>query len=335
LYENSSNLPVAVFTGDLLFSGDVGRTDFYPGREKEMAQVQFESLQKLKELGSQAVIYPAHGAGSACGNNISLREISTLGIELQNNPWMKFNNYEEFAAEKIKLSKGKPAYFTKMEKLNSQGYTESGGLDFLSPLPVGDFKKLAPESIIIDTRSTSSFLGCHYPSSLAIPPERISDFVSCCFDTQQSLLLIADSSSQVREVSKLLWQMGFHNLRGYLAVSFMLWVAAGGRWCNLTGVGVNEIAARLQKKSDDWDLLDIREKEEYETEKIAGSLSFPLSGLKNKLHQLDKTSKYTVMCGSGVRAVVGASFLLSQGFVDVEVFAGSMGAWRASGGRLT
>ncbi|MGM0596982.1 MAG: MBL fold metallo-hydrolase [Myxococcota bacterium] len=331
VYENGLKSPVAVFTGDLLFSGDVGRTDFYPGREKEMAQVQFESLQKLKELGNQTIIYPAHGAGSACGNNISSREISTLGIELQQNSWMKFENADEFAAEKIKLSKGKTPYFSKMEKLNTRGFTDSTRYDYLLPLSVADFKKLASESEIIDVRSTSAFLGCHYPGSLAIPPEKISDIVSCCFDPEQSLLLIADSSSQVREVSTLLWQIGFHNLRGYLEVSFMRWVAAGGSWSNLPGIGVNEVAARLQKKPDNWSLLDIREKEEFETTKIAGSLSFPLSGLKNQLHQLDKKSKYTVMCGSGVRAVVGASFLLSHGFEKVEVFAGSLGAWLASG----
>ena len=119
---NFGNDPIAVFTGDTLFVGDVGRTDFFPDRAEEVAGLIYDSIfNKLLPLGDQTIIYPAHGAGSVCGGKLASREFSTMGYERRNNPMLQFLNRRSFIDHKVCEHHYKPAYFKKMEKYNQQG----------------------------------------------------------------------------------------------------------------------------------------------------------------------------------------------------------------------
>ncbi|ATD28115.1 MBL fold metallo-hydrolase [Vibrio metschnikovii] len=157
---------VGVFTGDALFVGDVGRTDFYPDRAREVAGLLYDSLQKLCALGDQAVIYPAHGAGSVCGDAMANREVSTIGYERRNNHRLKIADREAFIAAKIAEHHKQPPYFRHIEAGNLQGASDVGAKLQPAALEITEFQEAVSRAIVLDVRSTSAFLGAHLPGSI-------------------------------------------------------------------------------------------------------------------------------------------------------------------------
>ncbi|MGK7297364.1 MAG: MBL fold metallo-hydrolase, partial [Candidatus Wenzhouxiangella sp. M2_3B_020] len=148
---------VAVCTGDALFIGDVGRTDFYPDRAREVAGLLYDSLQKLIDLGDQAVILPAHGAGSVCGSGMADRELSTIGYERRTNPRLQFDDRESFIDFKVAEHHEQPPYFRTMEKLNLEGGSAMPEPLTPAPLDADRFADLADDAVLVDVRSASAF----------------------------------------------------------------------------------------------------------------------------------------------------------------------------------
>jgi hydroxyacylglutathione hydrolase len=167
--------PLAVFTGDLLFIGSVGRTDFFPDRHREVAGLQYDSIfDKLLPLGDQVIVYPAHGAGSVCGSNMAAREFSTLGYERENNPDLKFGSREAFVEHKITENPKIAPYFKKMERLNLHGAPPMDLLPEPPPMSAEWFENAMETGMIcVDLRSPEAFAGAFIPGSLAIPLEMI------------------------------------------------------------------------------------------------------------------------------------------------------------------
>lgn len=326
-----SDDPVGVFTGDALFVGDVGRADFYPQRAREVAGLLYDSLQKLLELGDHVVIYPAHGAGSVCGSGMADREISTLGYERRHNPRLQIDSRDAFIEAKLAEHHEIPPYFKHMEALNLSGPPALERPINLPPLSSASVKGAMHNAVVVDVRSASAFLGAHLPRSLSLPAGMIASYAGWLLNAEDELVLVADDAAAATAAAVQLARIGFDRVTGYLAPALTAWAAMGEAFNTLPVVGTDEVRARVESSPENWTLLDVRGEEEVSTSRIAGSQHFYLGDLQARQNELDPGRHYTVMCGSGARATIGASVLLRAGFTDVDLFFGSIGAWKSAG----
>lgn len=322
---------VGVFTGDALFVGDVGRTDFYPDRAAEVAGLLYDSLGKLLALGDQAILYPAHGAGSVCGNNMADREVSTLGYERCHNPMLQLGDRDAFIARKLAEHHYQPPYFRLMERLNSDGAAPPPSLLPPPPLDAGEVERLAKDAVLVDVRGTAAYLGAHPLRSLNLPEGMVSAFAGWLLAPDQPLVLIARDGEQAATAARHLARIGYDRVAGYLDATMPGWAALGGRLSSVPLVGVGEVARRVDERPQGWTLLDVRGADELAQGVIDGAQTIYLGELPERIEALDRGRHYTTMCASGARAAIAASVLRRHGFRAVDVFLGSMGAWQRAG----
>lgn len=321
----------AVFTGDTLFVGDVGRTDFYPDRAREVAGLLFDSLRKLESLGEQTVIYPAHGAGSVCGSGMASREVSTIGHEKANNPRLRIRDREDFIAAKLAENHERPPYFEYMEKGNLVGAPPLPASLQPPPLTPHTVSEMADDSVLVDVRSPSAFLGAHLPSSLSLPETMISAFAGWFLDLERPIVLIADDGEQAARSYRHLLRIGFDRVWGYLGPNLAAWAAGGGDFGTVPVVDAAEVHKRYRNSPENWTLLDVRNPDEVRKDRIEGAINVKLGELRQPSKELDRSRRYTVMCASGARATIAASLLRRSGFETVDLFLGSLGAWKQEG----
>ncbi|MBB3105825.1 hydroxyacylglutathione hydrolase [Psychrobacter luti] len=322
---------VGVFTGDALFVGDVGRTDFYPERREEVAGLLYDSLQKILALGDQAIIYPAHGAGSVCGSGMAEREFSTVGHERVNNPRLQMTDRDAFIRFKVSENHYQPPYFRLMERLNMEGGE--------APPPVMRPRHLSLKQLqtctadhLIDIREPMAYTSGHFPRSMSLPVGMISAFAGWFIGEGESMVLIASDEEQLATAMAHLVRIAFDNIiGGYVGV---VPAAAQGQEMQQTPmIDTAEVEARLinnkGKEDSNWTLLDVRDADERATTAIEGSQHIYVGQLNERWRELDKNHHYTLMCGSGARATVAAGWLASRGFDNIDIYLGSMGAWKA------
>lgn len=317
---------VAVFTGDALFIGDVGRTDFYPDRAEEVAGLLYDSLQKLLALGDQALVYPAHGAGSVCGDNMADREFSSIGYERRNNPMLQISSRQEFISQKVQEHHYQPPYFREMERLNLQGGSATRRVLTPAALSPPAFKKLPKQTVTVDVRGISSFLGAHLPGSLALPVPMIPAFAGWFLQPEDELALVASNEQEAERAARHLARIGFDKVLGFLAPDMPHWAAMAEPFDAVTAIDVDEFKARRNNPPRDWQVLDVRGKSEVDENPVEGAVHHYVGKLAEETAELAASNHYTVMCGSGARAAIAASILMRQGFKKVDVFLGSFGA---------
>ncbi len=322
---------VGVFTGDTLFVGDVGRTDFYPDRARDVAGDLFDSLQKICALGDQAIIYPAHGAGSVCGNNMADREFSTIGYERQTNPMLRMNERDAFIEAKLNEHHYQPPYFRLMEKMNLEGGPRLETQAMPPALDPADWNAAASTATILDVRGIAAYLGAHIPGSIALPDDMISAFAGWFMDPLDAILLIANDAEQACGATRHLERIGFDGVEGFLAPSMTGWTAMSGEFQSMPAVDVGEVARRVEEAANNWTLLDVRGEDEVAEGRIDGAHHIYVGKIAEHMRDLDPQRKYTVMCKSGARSTIAASMLRRQGFKNVDVFLGSMSAWKRAG----
>lgn len=318
----------AVFTGDTLFVGDVGRCDFYPERAEEVAGLLFDSLRKLETLGNHVIVYPAHGAGSVCGSGMADRDFSTIGHERANNPRLRITDRDKFIAAKLDEHHDYPPYFKRMEALNLRGADAVKRPVAPPPLTAAAVAECKDNTVLIDVRSASAFLGAHLAASLSLPLGTLSAFAGWFLSPPDELILIADSAADAEEAAVRLARIGYNKIAGYLAPDLTAWAASGRAFHSLPVLSADDVRERLDDPPSDWTLLDVRGPEEVANARIPDAQHVYLGELPAKLEQLDAARKYTLMCGSGTRATIAASLLLRAGFNDPELFLGSLGAWQ-------
>jgi len=329
---NYGDEAVAVFTGDALFVGDVGRTDFYPDRAAEVAGLLHDSLRKLFELGDQAIIYPAHGAGSVCGDDMASREFSTLGHERRNNPSARIADREDFVERKLAENHDQPPYFRLMERLNLKGSRGNELALLRAPvLSLTDFESACDELTVLDVRGVTDFLGAHTPGALCIPEDMVPAFAGWLLDPGEEIVLVADGAEQADMTLRHLYRIGYDRVRGMLLTAIPGWAASARSFRNVPAIDAGTVARRLEDRPGGWSLLDVRDRNETAAGVIDGARTQFLGELPQSLDVLDPNAPVTVMCASGARATIGASILLRNGFDQVDVFLGSMGAWLDSG----
>lgn len=322
-----SDGPVGIFTGDALFVGDVGRTDFYPDRKREVAGLLYDSLQKILALGDQVILYPAHGAGSVCGSGMAAREFSTLGHERANNPRLQFDSREAFIDFKVEEHHYQPPYFRLMERLNLEGGDPAPRVLRPRRLSLTEFKSLDVDHVV-DVREPLAYAAGHLPGAMNLPVGMISAFAGWFIREGESLALVASDEGQLEAAMTHLVRISLDKvLGGYVGV--VPAAAQGHDMTTIPMIGTEEVEKRLESRHTDWTLLDVRDADERAESAIDGSRHIYVGELNERYAELDPARRYTLMCASGMRATVAAGWLASRGFDKLDVYLGSMGAWKA------
>ena len=326
--EEFNNGPAAIFTGDTLFVGDVGRTDFYPDEADHVAGMLYDSLQKIKKTAKNAIIYPAHGAGSVCGDGMADREFSTVMHEFDNSPALQLDSKDKFIKKKVEEFHYQPPYFKLMEKLNLVGAETTCLPSTLKAISPSEFMK-RDNAILIDIRNVESYLGAHYPDSVCLPLSMITAYAGWLFSSDDEFVIIADDAKSANDAARHFARIGYDNIEYYNVANFPAFAAQGGRYESLAIMSAEKVKNLVE--SDEATLLDVRKKNEVGEEKITNSKHVFLGKLIEDIETLDKSTSYITMCASGMRATVAASVLKRYGFDTVKVFMGSMGAWKKAG----
>jgi len=331
--QSSGDEAVGVFTGDTLFVGDVGRTDFFPDRMEETAGLLYDSIfDKLASLGPQAILYPAHGAGSVCGDALAEREFSTLGYELNCNPALQNKDRNAFITRKTDERHYHPPYFKKMEELNRDGSAAPlGMLPYAIPLRADEFESRVNEgALILDARSPEAIAGALIPGSLGIPLEMIPAFAGWFLPYQKDILLVLQNADEAEKATRYLIRMGYDRVVGFLEEGLSAWETSGRKYQTIPSLHAAELTKKINGK-EAFTLLDVRKESEVAQARLPGSLHIYLGDLPKRIDEIPKELPVVTFCGSGLRAVIGATILKQHGFHDVENALGSMAACEAVG----
>ena len=321
---------VGVFTGDALFVGDVGRTDFYPDRKREVASLLFDSLHKICDLGDQAIIYPAHGAGSVCGSGMADREFSTVGHERRNNPMLQIEDRDAFIDRKVNENHYQPPYFRLMERLNLAGSDAAPRVMRPRRLGLEDLSESGADHLV-DVREPLAYAAGHLPGAMCLPVGMIPAFAGWFLGEGDRIALIASEEGQLAQAMAHLVRIGLDNVvGGYVGV--VPAAAQGKAMRSIPMIGTEEVARRLDQDSGEWTLLDVRDADERQEASIDGSGHIYVGELNTRWEELDRDRHYTLMCASGMRASVAAGWLASKGFEHLDIYLGSMGAWTNASG---
>ncbi len=328
LYDTGSGeQPLGVFTGDALFIGDVGRTDFFPDRLQETAGLLYESIfDKLLPLGDQVILFPAHGAGSVCGAGMADRDFSTLGFERQTNPALQVDTKNDFIQSKIREKHTKPPYFSRMEEYNLKGAPPVEPVFSPQPLGADQFEQAMQEGMLaIDIRSPEAFAGAYIPGSMAIPLEMLPAFAGWFLPYEQDLGLIVDSYHNVQMARRFLTRIGYDRVVGFLEQGLHEWEIRGKYYETIPAIYAGEIQRRIREE-ESFTLLDVRTDNEYEQGHLPNAQHIFLGELPDRLGEIGPARPITTFCGSGQRAIIAASLLKKHGFKQVEDSLGSMQA---------
>lgn len=326
-----SPLAYAVFTGDALFAGEVGRTDFFgPEKRPVVSRMLYESIvRKILPLGDQALVLPAHGAGSVCGAEISDHEITTVGYERLSNPLLQLSQ-EEFIERKVKEHLYLPPYFSTMERLNKKGAPQVHQLPELRAWTVAELRKAPGTAQVVDIRSPTSFAGGFVPGSLSIWKEGLPAFMGWFLNYQDPIVLVDDFNCELPAVSRHFMRLGYDNLAGYLAGGFPAWFKSAAPVARIAAWSVQELEQELGRS--DLFLLDVRAVEDViELGVIPGAHHIYIGELPGRISEVPRDSPVLVYCDGGYKGSLGASILARNGYTNVANLLGGMTAWRKAG----
>jgi hydroxyacylglutathione hydrolase len=312
----------AIFTGDTLFVGDVGRPDLLDGlMSKEMlAGMMYDSLHdKIMKLANEVIMYPAHGAGSACGKNIGKETFSTIGEQKHRNYALQQMSKEQFIAKVTDGIQPAPAYFFKDAKLNKQGYASFDDLmeKGLKALSVTEFEdEIKNSTTIIDTRIPDVFEYGFIPKSLNFGLNgQYAIWAATILDISQPIILVAEIGKEKESIERLT-RVGFDNIIGFLDGGFEAWRNANKRFDMVISIDDEEF--ELDAKHTETTILDVRKVGEFNDEHLSKAVNFPLDNLKNDFKKLDVEKEYLIHCAGGYRSMIAASYLKAQGFHRVK-----------------
>ena len=335
LLKDKDGKDYALFSGDTLFLGDVGRPDLAQKgdiTEKDLAGFLFDSLRnKVMTLSNNVIVYPAHGAGSACGKNLSKETVGTIGNQKETNYALRADmTKEEFIKEVTDGLLPPPAYFPLNVKLNKEGYKDIDDVIKTSakPLSVKDFELVAntTDAIILDVRHQSEFIKGFIPQSIFIGVDGgFAPWVGALIkDISQPILLISPEGRE-EEVITRLSRVGFDNVLGYLQGSFTTWQKAEKEIDTLESVSAAVLEEKIKENAI---VFDVRKPGEFENEHIKIAESTPLDFLNNHISEFPKKGDFYVHCAGGYRSVIASSILKARGFHNVIDVAGGYAAIR-------
>jgi len=330
LYNEEGN-PEAIFTGDTLFIGDVGRPDLAQKVVKDLTQDKlagylYDSLRnKILPLPDDLIVYPAHGAGSACGKNMSKETSDTLGNQKKTNYALQEMTKEEFIKEVITGLTPPPAYFPQNVMMNIQGYDSIDDVleRGVKPLTPSQFEAAANETgaLILDTRDPQVFAKGFVPNSVNIGIDgSFAVWVGAMIpDLKQEILVVAEKGREEEVITRLA-RVGYDYALGYLEGGIESWEKAGHEVDHIESISALELAAR-KDKNPDINILDVRKNSEYLSEHVVDAENAPLDYINDSMLKINKDKTYYVHCAGGYRSMVFNSILRARGFdnlIDVN-----------------
>jgi len=323
--------PWVVFTGDSLFAGDLGRVDLLgEDRKNELAGLMYDTMhQRLLPLGDGVIVCPAHGAGSVCGSSIAERTWTTIGLERRLNPKLQYDSRDEFI-EKVAVMEERPPYFRRMEKWNLEGAPILGRVPTPPALSPDEFAAGLDASIVLDTRMELGFGSAHVPGAQSMWLDGVASFAGWYLPYDVPLLLNGRSDDVGEEVRRLL-RIGYDDVAGYLAGGMLTWHMAGRASGRIPTYTVQDVCGYLDG-GHKLLILDVRSEQELAgAGEIPNALHIHVTQLPERLDDVPKTDDTLhVFCGSGLRSMVAASYLVRKGWQDVAVILGGLSAWNST-----
>lgn len=328
----------AVFTGDTLFVGDVGRPDLAIKGDltiDDLAGMLYDSLNaKLKPLADDVIVYPAHGAGSSCGKNIGKETFSTIGMQKKMNYAMQPMSKPEFVKAVTDGLTDAPNYFTLDATLNKQGYSDIDQVLIRNTkaLSVNEFEsEIKKGSLVLDVRTPDDFEKGFVPDSINIGLNgQYAPWVGALLDSKTPLILITDEGKEKEAVLRLA-RVGYENVNGYLNGGINAWKNAGNKLETVESISASDFVGALKNEDN---ILDVRKAGEIESGIIENATHICLSKLQSQLNLLDKDKHYFIHCAGGYRSMMAASILKQKGFSNVTNILGGMGKIKETGIKL-
>ena len=318
----------AIFTGDTLFVGDVGRPDLLSGNlpKEALAEMLYHSLEdKIKTLPDDVIVYPGHGAGSACGKNIGKDSYSIIGIQKATNYALKSVSKEAFITAVTSDLPSIAGYFFKDAVINRTGYKSFDEVleTNLKPLQASQFLELQKQgALVLDTRDPMTFAAGFIKGAVNIGLKgEFAVWVGTLIDADTPILLVTDTGKEMEAIERLA-RIGFENVKGYLDGGMKTWFIGKRDYetiMTLDGSKCEELIA-----NGDYSLLDVRNRLEVAKNRMTGSMHIPLNILNKQFNTLDKNTKWLVYCAGGYRSMIAASYLRANDFHFVASIEGGI-----------
>ncbi len=335
LLRNAEGNPEAIFTGDTLFVGDVGRPDLFSGNmtKEELAEMMYESLEtKIKSLPDHVTVYPAHGPGSSCGKALGKETFSTIGEQKANNYALNAADKEAFVKEVTSGLSTPPVYFPLNAKLNQQGpealekVMESAN----QALSIAAFKeKVADGAWIIDTRDSKIFTEGFVPGAVSIGLDgRYAEWAGSLLPYDKALVLVTEVGKEKESITRLA-RVGLDKVVGYLEGGYEAWAAAGEATDMIIDIEADELLMDLPHDPN-LAVIDVRKEGEFNDGHVRGAQNLPLSSLTDPLllANIPEDANLYVHCAGGYRSVIAASLLKREGFHNLRNVLGGWGAMK-------
>ena len=323
---NENNEPHAIFTGDTLFLGDVGIPDvaqrYKNTTKEELASILYDSINtKIKPLSDNLIVYPGHGAGSACGKKMMKETVDTLKNQKANNYALNGKlKRDEFVKELTENLPEPPAYFPSNVKLNQSGYRDfdsvlESSLNKISSEQLKEHIK-NPHVTILDTRNTKDFIKSHIKNSIYIGLEgRFAPWVGEVIQNIETPIILVCDNGKEKEAITRLSRIGFDNCLGFLDGGIRKWIRDGNKTQSLESMPAKQFIDIL--KLNKIDILDVREKAEFENKHIQGANNIPLSNLRENSSDILQNEKLYIHCAAGYRSVIAISILRKMGLKNL------------------
>ncbi len=331
LLRDEHNKDHAIFTGDTLFVGDVGRPDLSSGNmdSEELAGILYDSLQKkIMPLNDEVIVYPAHGPGSSCGKNLGPDTSSTIGKEKQTNYALLQPDRESFIKAITSGLPAAPGYFAINAKINQTGYDSIDEIikQGTQPLGIAAFKNaLTENTIVLDTRSATTFTNGFIPGSIFIGLDgRFAEWAGSLLPFNKELLLITDEGKEQEAVIRLS-RVGFDKMKGFLKGGFEAWKNAGEPIDMIIDVEADELIMDIPF-DEKLEVLDVRKEIEFAEGHLKDATNIPLDRFTDpaEIARIDEESNLYVHCAGGYRSVIAASLLKRQGIDNIR---NVLGGW--------
>jgi glyoxylase-like metal-dependent hydrolase (beta-lactamase superfamily II)/rhodanese-related sulfurtransferase len=344
LLSDVSKKNIAIFSGDTLFLGDVGRPDLAQKAaemtQEDLAGILYESLRKkIMPLADDLLVYPAHGAGSACGKNLSKETVGTLGDQKKTNYALRADmTKEEFIKEVTEGLLPPPQYFPLNVKMNKEGYEDIGTVieSGTRPLSPEAFEAAANETgaIVLDVRHQDDFARGHVPQSIFIGIEgSFAPWVGAMIgNVKQPILLITPEGREEETVTRLA-RVGFDNTLGYLKGGMNNWSKANKTVDTVEGIEVKSFKPIAEKEN--LTIFDVRKPGEYASEHLVDAHSTPLDFLNNHMSEFPTKDDFYIHCAGGYRSMIAASILKSRGIHNLIDVRGGFAAIKEGGMKVT
>ncbi len=327
--------PASVFTGDTLFVGDVGRPDLSPTHTpQQLAAIMFQSIhEKLLTLPDDTEIFPAHGAGSLCGRQMSSESSSTIGKQRQSNYALLARTSEEFVHLLTDNLPARPEYFAQEVDLNRRGAGPLSELPPLAPLTAPEVLRLQKEgAVVVDTRPAMQFAVAHVPGSVHIAlTGQYASWAARILGLDTRLIIAGEDPEHVRESQMRLARVGVENVAGYLADGVAGWIKNGFELDYIPQITVQDFVELRGQEPERIAVLDVRELGEVGGGAIENSVCIPLGKLKSRTAELDRDKLLVVHCKGGYRSSIATSILRRAGFRDIANLIGGFDAWKTAG----